>query len=265
VKSLIILFFSVSIVFSSEYYAKINPYEVRAISANVSGEVTFIDENMIGYKLSDKAYLKIDAVLDYQELTYIKDKLKYLRNTVKINDVVLKNLQVSTQKKRDNYKRVASLKIKSQIEKDKEFYDMISSENSLLNTDKEIQSIKIQITDLKLKQAQLRRNIYYKNLKAEGFVLYELLVKPGQVVSPSTPLAKIADTRKAKLIIFLNESDVRSAGTKVVYLDNVKTSYKVRRISSIADSTNISKYMAQIIIEAPEMFSKLVKVELKDE
>ena len=264
-KSFLILLFSVSIVFSSEYYAKVNPYEVRDISSNVSGQVTFIDEDMIGYKLSNSSYLKIDSKLDYQELKFIKDKLEYLRASVKVNAEILKNLESSTQKKRNNYKRVESLKIKSQIEKDKEYHEMISSENSLLNTQKEIHNLKIQITDLKLRSAQLRRSVYYKNLKAEGFVLYELLVKPGQVVNISTPLAKVADVSKAKLIIYLNQSDVLSAKSKVVYLDSQKTPYKVTRISTIADSKNISKYMAQIIIKAPAVFSKLVKIELKDE
>lgn len=264
-KSFIILFFSVTMAFSSEYYAKLNPYEIRDISSNVSGQVTFIDEDMLGLKLSSAAYLKIDAVLDYQELEFIKNKLEYLRNTVKINDNILKNIQNSTIKKRANYKRVESLKIKSQIEKDKEFHDLISAENLLLNTQKEIQNLKVQITDLKLRQSQLRHSVNHKNIKAEGFILYELLVKPGQVVNISTPIAKVADISKAKLVIYLNASDVIGADKKIIYLDSKKTNYKLTRISSIADSKNISKYMAQIIIDAPKIFSKLVRIELRDE
>lgn len=264
-KSLLILFFTISAAFSSEYYAKVNPYEIRDISSNVSGQVVFVDEDKIGYKLSSKAYLQIDSVLDKKELKYIDDKLKHLNRSLKISLKVLDNLKASVKRKKDNYERVASLKIKSQIEKDREFHDMISSENMLFNTDKEIQSMKIQITDLKLRKAQLSRSVHYKNLKAENFVLYELLVKPGQVVNISTPLAKIADVSRAKLVIFLNESDLLNAAKKVVYLDGKKTSYKITRISKIADSKNISKYMAQIIIDAPPVFSKLVKIDLKDE
>jgi len=265
VKILTILFFAFTMSFSSEYYAKISPYEVRDISSNVSGAVVFIDEDMIGKKLGNKPYLKIDSILDNKELKYISDKLKYLRLTLNINKEILTNLENSTQKKRDNYKRVSSLKIKSQIEKDKEYYEMISSENQLLNTDKEIQNLKLNIADLSLRADQLKRNIFYKNLKADGFVLYEILVRPGKVVTPSTPLAKVADISKAKLVIYLNSEDVVSAKSKIVYIDGKKTSYNISRISKIADSKNISKYMAQIIIKAPLVFSKLVKVELRDE
>jgi hypothetical protein len=59
-------------------------------------------------------------------------------------------------------------------------------------------------------------------LSAEGFVLYDTLVKVGQVVGISTPLAKVADTSKAKLTIFLDEQDVLNAKQKAVYIDGKK-------------------------------------------
>ncbi|MDK9694709.1 MAG: HlyD family secretion protein, partial [Sulfurimonas sp.] len=148
---------------------------------------------------------------------------------------------------------------------DREFYDLISSENLYLSTRKEIQNLKIQITDLKLRETQLQRSIEDKNLIAKNFVLYEMLVKPGQVVNMATPLAKIADVSKAKLVLYLDEPDVANAQKKVVYIDGEKSRYKISRLLRIADGKNISKYMAQIITDAPELFSKLVKVELRDE
>ena len=138
-----------------------------------------------------------------------------------------------------------------------------SVENSYLNTQKEINSLKTQISDLELRQAQLQRNVNDKTLSAKDFVLYSIEVKVGQVVSPSTPLAKIADTSKALLTIYLDETDVLNATNKVVYIDDKKTDYKISRILNIADSKNISKYKAQIIIKSPELFSKLAKIELK--
>jgi hypothetical protein len=168
-------------------------------------------------------------------------------------------------RKRANYKSVEALKIKSQVEKDREYYDLINSENQYLNTQKEIDNLKVQIADLKLRKTRLEQTLKDKNLQATGFVLYELHVKPGQVVNISTPLAKVADISKAKLTIYLNRDDLSDAQKKVVYLDGEKTAYKISRVVNIADSKNISKYMAQIIIDSPKIFSNLVKVELKDE
>ncbi len=264
-KILSILFFSIVLLFGEVYYSKVQPYEIRNISSNVSGLVIYSDENNLGKILSNEPYIKIDSDLDIQELTYIKEKLEYLANNLKLSEQIWINLEKATVKKRENYKKIESLKIKSQVEKNREFYDLIASENLLLNTKKEIQNFKIQITDLKLREAKLKRIVDDKNLRAKGYILYDLLVKSGQVVNISTPLAIVADIFKAKLTIYLSKEEVLDIEKKIVYLDGVKTNYKVNRVLNIADSKNISKYMAQIIIKSPKIFSKLVKVELKDE
>ena len=253
-----------SLLFSKVYYSKIEPYEVRNISSNVSGQVEFINEDMIGKKLSSKAYIRIDSELDIKELNYIKDKLVYLKDTVVANESILINLKKSLDKKRENYRQIENLKIKSRVEKDREFYDLVSSENLYLGTQKEINSLKIQITDLKLREAQLTRSVKDKKLSAKGFVLYSIDVKVGQVVGMSTPLAQIADISKAKLTIFLDESDVIGAKNRAIIINGQKTDYKISRILNIADSKNISKYMAQIIIKSPKIFSKLAKIELEE-
>ena len=264
-KFLIILFFMCSSIFAKVYYAKVEPYEIRDISSNVSGLVLYANEDLIGSKLSNKPYIQIDSIIDTKELVYIKEKLEYMRETVKVNENILVNLTESLNKKRQNYKKVSNLKFKSSVEKDREFYDLVSSENLYLNTRKEIQNLKIQITDIKLREVQLQRSISDKNLVADGFVLYEMYVRPGKVVGVSAPLAKVADISKAKLIIYLDEVDVNRIDKKVVYIDGEKTSYKISRMLNIADSKNISKYMAQVIIKSPKIFSKLVKVELRNE
>lgn len=263
-KILAILLLMFSLSFAKVYYSKVEPYEIRDISSNVSGLVLFIDEDMIGKTLSSKAYIRIDSELDAKELVFIKDKLTYLREIVSVNENVLINLEKSLKRKRENYRRIEELKFKSVVEKDKEYHELISSENLYLSTQKEIQNLKVQITDLKLRKAHLQRSVKDKYLSDEGFVLYEISVKAGQVVGISTPLAKVADISRAKLTIYLDESDVADAKNKVIYINGEKTAYKISRMLNIADAKNISKYMAQIIIDSPKLFSKLATVELKD-
>jgi hypothetical protein len=241
----------------------VEPYEIRNISSNVSGIVLLVDENMIGKRLSSKPYIQIDTELDDKELKYIENKLVYLKSTLNTNEEILKNFEELLNKKRENYDKIKVLKVKSAVEKDREFYDLISSENQFLNTQKEINSLKIQISDLEFRKAQLNRTIKDKNLSAKDFVLYSISVKPGQVVGISAPLAQVADISKALLTIYLDEADMNDINNKVIYLDGNKTDYKISRILNIADSKNISKYMAQIVIESPKLFSKLVQVELK--
>ena len=83
------------------------------------------------------------------------------------------------------------------------------------------------------------------------------------VVGISTPLARIADVSRAKLTIFLDEVDLVDINSKQIFINAKPSKYKVSRVLNIADSKNISKYMAQIIIDSPKVFSKLVKVEFK--
>ncbi len=75
-KILSILFFSIVLLFGEVYYSKVQPYEIRNISSNVSGLVIYSDENNLGKILSNEPYIKIDSDLDIQELTYIKEKLE---------------------------------------------------------------------------------------------------------------------------------------------------------------------------------------------
>jgi multidrug efflux pump subunit AcrA (membrane-fusion protein) len=264
-KILIVLFLTFNILFAKVYYAKVEPYELRNISSNVSGLVTYANEDLIGRKLDNKPYIRIDSELDKKELKYINDKLQYIGKMIDANENILQNLNTSLEKKRKNYKKFIGLKFKSSLAKDKEYYNLIQSENLNLNTQKEIQNLKIKATDLKLRKAKLQRSLRDKNLVANGFILYEILVKAGQVVGISTPLAKIADISRARLSIYLDARDVENAKNKIIFIDSLRTNYKITSILNIADSRNISKYMAQIIIPSPKLFSKLVKIELIDE
>jgi len=264
-KLLIILLISMMSLNAEVYYSKVEPFDTQKIASNVMGVVLSTDKSMLGKVLSQKSYLEIDAALDRDELRYLLEKLEYLRATVLTNEKIVENLKEALQRKRENYEKVKELKIKSSVEKDREFYDLVASENSYLNTLKEINNLKRQITDLKLRKAQLQRSIRDKKLIADGYLLYSIDVKVGQVVNKGTPLATLLDTSKAILTIYLNEEDMKNAKSAIIYIDGNKTAYKIDRLLEVADSKNISKYKAQIIIDAPKLFSKLVKVELKEQ
>jgi len=263
-KTVLFLFIS-TLLFSQTYYSKIEPNEIRTISSNVSGLVTYANEFNLGEILSKKPYIMIDKELEEKELQTTKTKLKYLEETLKISQDVLVNLSKTLQRKEKNYNAIKSMSIKSQLEKDREFYNFITTKNQYLNTKKEIISLQTQQSDMLYKKSRLQKTIKEKSIINQNFILYTLLVKPGQFVNFGTPLAQVADISKAKLTIYLTKQDVINAKQKVIYINGQKTSYKISRVVTIADSKNISKYLAQIIIEAPKVFSNLVKVELKDD
>lgn len=246
------------------YYAKVEPYEVKTVSSNVSGEVVFLNEDLLGQKLHGEHYLKIDDTLDVAEYKQVQNKKIYVAQIIEANEKILVNLAQALEIKEKNFERVSALKIKSQVEKDKEFYDLIASRNQLLSTQKEIQNLKVQLADLTFREKQLQKTQNDKNLTAKGYVLYSLDVKKGQVVTPGVMLAKVADTSKALLKFYVDASELEDLEKKVVYIDEQRTPYKVSRVLQIADEKNISKYMVQIITKAPQVFSQLAKIELKE-
>jgi hypothetical protein len=262
-KTLFLLFFFSPFLLANVYYAKVEPYEVRDILSNAAGQVLFTQEDMIGQKLSQKPFIQIDDALNHDELQSVREKMQYLRENLQTDKKIVINLQEALQRKKENFARVQSLSIKSKVEKDREFYDVVASEDSYLTILKEMNSLKANISDLELREKQLEKMIEDKSISAEGYILYSIKVKPESVVNVGTPLARVADTSKALLTIYLDRDDVQNLDKRVLYINGKKSSSKIVRVHTIADEKNISRYKAQIVIQAPKVFSQLVKIELK--
>lgn len=252
-------------VFSKEYFAKTEPYEIYTIAANTAGQVIATSQEREGQKLGSKPFVDMDDHLDRVELESVISKISHLETVLKLNEKIVANYEEIMAKKEANYERVKALKIKSTVEKDREFYDLAATQNQYLSTRKELENLHVQISDLKMRKAYLEKSILDKHPKAEGKVLYRLMVKPGQVVAPSTPLAEIADVSRAKLTLFLTPADVENVKHKRIYIDGKKSDYTITRLWNVADKQHLSSYKAEIIIDAPVRFSQLLKVEFKSE
>ncbi|RUM64930.1 MAG: HlyD family secretion protein [Sulfurimonas sp.] len=264
-KLIMTLIVTLSVLCAKEYYAKVEPYEIKTISSNVSAVVLRADEAKEGTLLDGNDYIVLDDKLDTVELKKITRKMALLRQTIAYNQKMIQNYEALLEKKKRNFERIKNLKIKSSVEKDREFYDLVASQNQYLNTQKELANITIQLNDLQLREAVLKKSIRDKHLSNKGWMLYDLLVHQGAFVTPSTPLAQLADVSKAKLVIYLNRDEVEGALAKTLYINGIKSPYKITKIWRIADAKHLSSYKAEIVMDAPKVFSNLVKVELRDE
>lgn len=264
-KLLLLVAFAVMQLSAKEYFAKVEPYEIRTVSSNVSGLVTYTDEKDEGKILGRDAYIRIDDELDRVDLEKTRIKIALLKHTIDLNNDMVANYEQIVTKKAVNYERVEKLKMRSQVEKDREFYDYTGTKNQLIGVKKELANLRVQVNDLEMRERHLVRSIADKHLSAPGYVLYALLVKEEQVVNPGTSLAQIADVSRAKLTVYLDPEDRARAKDGAVYLDGEKTSYRVTRLWNITDAKHLSSYKAEIVIDAPEQFSRLVRVEFKDE
>lgn len=250
---------------AKEYFAKAEPYEIRMVASNVSGLVTFADESLEGSMLRKEPYIRIDDELDRVDLEKTRAKIELLGRAIADNEAMIANYGKIVAMKEANYERVLTLKMRSQVEKDREFYDLVGTQNQMIALQKETENMRIQVNDLQLHERRLERTIEDKSLSAPGYLLYDLLVKEEQVVNPGTPLAQIADVRKAKLTLYLSSDDRSGIEKKVIYLDGKRSPYKIDRLWNVADAKQLSSYKAEIIIRSPGQFSRLVKVEFKDE
>ncbi|PHR58897.1 MAG: HlyD family secretion protein [Arcobacter sp.] len=260
----IILFISLSLfLMGSEYYSKAEPYLLYTLQSNVSGLVIKSDERFEGKILGSASFIRIDDELDQKELLLLKAKKINLQKSLELNKKMANNLSIMIEKKNKNYERIKDLPIKSSVEKDKEFFDLSSTQNLELSTLEKLETISSGLNDTELRLAQLKRSIKDKHIKAKGMVLYELYVKKGQVVNPGMNLAQVADISRAKLTIFLNLNELEGIKEKIIYLNNEKSTYKIDKIWPLSDTEHISSYKTEILIRAPKQFSKLYKIEFK--
>ncbi len=72
------------------------------------------------------------------------------------------------------------------------------------------------------------------------------------------------DLTKAKLILYLEEDELKDIEKRKVFINGSETNLKISKIWKVTDKKFISSYRAEIVIREPKYrFSTLLKVELK--
>jgi len=251
-------------VWGKVHYAKVEPYESVVLKASVSGLVLDADLDAEGTVPDGKTIVYIDDRLERVDLNATQRSMALLEETLKINEEMAALLQKSMMRQESYYHRIEKLPTASTTQKDNAYTAFVSVKNQYLATREKIVSLKRQQTDLAYKVARLKDTIVKKSIKPKGVYLYKLMVRKGDFVAPGTPLARVDDANRAKLVLFLDADELEGIKKRDIYLDGVKTNYHIDKIWRIADEKYLSSYRAEIYIPAPKnYFSKLVKVEIK--
>jgi hypothetical protein len=231
-----LLLFAPLLLFAKVHYAKVEPYESVTLKSAVSALVMDVDLEAEGSTVDQKRVIYLDDSLDKINLKTSNENLILLLETLK--------------RKESYFHRINRLTTASEAQKDDAFYSFASA--------------KTQYLDMQYKIAQLEDSIEKKSIVLHHQYLYEIMVRKGDYVTPGSPLAKVVDANRAKLVIFLEPEELDQIEQKSIYLDGEKTAYKVDKIWKVADEKFISSYRAEIYIPAPEgSFSELMKVEIK--
>jgi hypothetical protein len=233
---ILLLLFTPLLIFAKVHYAKVEPYESVVLKSAVSALVMDVDLESEG------------SVVDQKRVIYLDDRLDKIN--LKISNETLLILQETLKRQESYFQRIDKLKTASTNQKDDAFYSFSSA--------------KTQYLDMQYKIAQLEDSIEKKSIVLHHMYLYEIMVRKGDYVTPGSPLASIVDASRAKLVLFLEPSELEDIEQKTVYLNGEKTEYKVDKVWRVADEKFISSYRAEIYITAPEgSFSQLMKVEVK--
>lgn len=109
----------------------------------------------------------------------------------------------------------------------------------------------------------LKDIISNKKLIEKSNYIFNIAVKEGDYVNPGTLLYEAKDLSKGKLEIFVPIAQIEEIKNKEIFLNGVKSDIKISKIYEIADSTNISSYKVELILDNAKIFSRLVKIEFK--
>ena len=252
------------LLFAKIHYAKVEPYESVILKSAVSALVVNVDLESEGRMVNEKCVISLDDALDKVNLKTSQESISLLEKMLNINKDIEGSLRETVTRQESYYQRINKLTTVSKTQKDNAYSSFASAKTQYLGTKEKIRNLEKQILDMQYKIAQLEDSILKKSIVLEDLYLYEIMVRKGDYVAPGSPLANVADASKAKLVLFLESSELENIEQKSVYLNNEKTDYSVDKVWRIADEKFISSYRAEIYIPAPKAsFSKLIKVEIK--
>ena len=224
-----------SLLIAQEFYSKIFPIDTFQVKSSVIGKVLSVKSNLENSFIKNKQIIKIDDYVDRIDYKESQNKLQNLSEILKIQ--------------KETYESYTKVSSKSKLERDTQFIQVLNTETSL--------------SDLKIKLATLKNTLDNKNIVVENKYLASINVQVGDYVNPGTLLYTAYDLSKGKLEIFLPINEIENYKNKAIYIDGNKSDLKLHSISKVADLVHISSYKAEIIIENPISFSKLVKIEFK--
>ncbi|BAF70179.1 HlyD family efflux transporter periplasmic adaptor subunit [Nitratiruptor sp. SB155-2] len=258
----ILFLISASILWAKVHTAQVVPYEIYTIKAAVSGKVIFSALEKEGSYNEGKRLIQIDNYVDEIKLKILRQKRKYLSKMITITQKSVENAKRTMQIKKKSFDRIKHLRTKSQYEKDMRESEFLAALQNYLATLEKLRSLQMQLSDLNLAIAQTDDILQKKKVAPKGYI-YKMYVKKGDFVSPGKPLLDLADTSKAKVIVYLTPEEMEGVEHKSIYIDGKKSNAKFLKIIRVPDSEYITQYRAEIEVPRPKTFGKFIKVEIR--
>ncbi len=262
-RTLFLLLITPLVLFAKVHYAKVEPFEEITLKSAVSAQVTMTKLALEGTNISKSTIIKLDQKMDNIDLRSTKDGLKLIKSMIQTNQKILSSLQESLERHESYYYRIDGLSTASNTQKDNAFYAYINTKTQYFSTKEKLDSLRKQKLDMNYKIALLQDKIAKKTIKVKNKFIDKILVNRGDFVNPGTPLAYVKDLSRAKLVLFLEQDELKEIKNKTIYINDKPSPYKIDKIWSVTDKKFISSYRTEILIKPKHNFSELLKVEFK--
>ena len=261
--SVLALFLSIGAA-AEVHYARLEPYQTYVIKAAAAGQVTAARDDREGHIGDGSVIVQIDDRVDRAQIRALETTLKALKQTLELTEAMAKNQQKVYEKEKRYYERTKDLKTKSRTEKDRIFAAMMAADNQLLSLKEKIATLGRQIGDTEYQIFMLKDRIAKKAVRAEGLYIYKVAVRRGDYVNPGALLLTAMDTRKGRLVVYLDSDEVKDIENKRIYINGKASDLRFEKLIRVADETHISSYRGEIVVPDPgKLFSKLIKIEVK--
>ncbi len=260
-KKWIVLLFALSL-YARMHKVQLQPYEIYSLKAAVAAQVLDSRIDLEGSSVHDSLILHLDDRLDQESLRRLNAKKKNLSQIIATDKEQLETLQKIASIKRRDYERIKDLATKSLVEKERRLSDYLGAKRAALAQKAQLQSHRSQLQDIELSIARTKDAIQKKRIKVSGY-LYKIYVKKGDFVNPGTLMAQVADTSRAKAVLYLSREELKDLKKKAIYIDGKRTDLRFSKILKIPDTTHLGEYRAELVLPAPKIFGKFITVEIK--
>lgn len=239
-KILVWAIISFSTLFAKEYMVQITPNEKFEIKSQTSGIVKYVKEDLeSNFVKMNETLLQINSRDEEIELQKQRESLLIQKEIVKI--------------KEKNYQAKNRIRQISLYDKNNEKLSFLESKKELVTTQQSIKKLLNEMTK--------------KVFKVENRYINKIFVKKGEYVNIADKLFDMYDISKLKITLYLSYDEIRGLDTKTIFIDGIKSDFKVHKINKIKDEIKVSRYKVEFVKnnENPDdyFFNEIVKVEIQ--
>jgi hypothetical protein len=232
--------FSFSFLFAKEYMTQINPNEKIQIKSQTMGVIKYVNKKLeSNFVKENQVLLKINSLDEEIELKKETNSLTLQKEIVKI--------------KEQNYNAKKRIKQLSLYDKNNEKLSFLESKKELVLKEQNIK--------------KLLNEISKKVFNIENKYVNTIFIKKDEYVNIGDKLFDMYDISNLKITLYLTSKEIKGLKEKSVFIDGVKSDFKVNKINKIKDEVKVSRYKVEFIKRNENVdnyfFNKIVKVEIK--